>query len=435
MIGDLWYKNAIVYSLDVETFLDANGDGCGDFEGLTRRLDYLEGLGVTALWLAPFQPSPRRDDGYDITDYYGVDRTLRLRRRLRRIHARGGQPRHPRHHRPRREPHLRPASLVRGARAPRRAHATGTCGRRSGRRTGDRHRLPRRADATTWTLRHAGRRVLLPPLLRLRARSQHGQPARARGTAAHHGLLAAAGRRRVPRRRRAVRAREAVAWTAGRRDRLRLLHQIREMLQWRRGDAVLLGEANVPPAETQPYFAGGRRPAHDVQLLGQPAPVRSHSPPAMRGRSARALRADADAAATARNGPTSCATTTSSTSAASTSVERRQVFDGVRPRAVDAALRPRHPPPARADARRPPTRSNSPTACCSRCPARRCCAMATRSAWARTCACEERMAIRTPMQWSDEPNGGFTTAQAPVRPSIQRGPMPTSNVNVEAAAA
>src|SRR6476619_1137847 len=74
VIGDLWYKNAIVYSLDVETYLDANGDGIGDFEGLTRRLDYLEGLGVTAVWLTPFQPSPRRDDGYDISDFYGVDR-------------------------------------------------------------------------------------------------------------------------------------------------------------------------------------------------------------------------------------------------------------------------------------------------------------------------------------------------------------------------
>jgi maltose alpha-D-glucosyltransferase / alpha-amylase len=73
MIRDLWYKNSIVYSLDVETFLDSDGDGCGDFEGLARRLDYLEGLGVNAVWLAPFQPSPRRDDGYDISDYYGVD--------------------------------------------------------------------------------------------------------------------------------------------------------------------------------------------------------------------------------------------------------------------------------------------------------------------------------------------------------------------------
>jgi len=73
MINDLWYKNAIVYCLSVETFMDANGDGVGDFKGLVRRLDYLQGLGVTAIWLMPFQPSPRRDGGYDVADYYGVD--------------------------------------------------------------------------------------------------------------------------------------------------------------------------------------------------------------------------------------------------------------------------------------------------------------------------------------------------------------------------
>src|SRR5688572_25482376 len=73
MIEDLWYKNAIIYSLDVDTFMDGNGDGIGDFEGLIRRLDYLVNLGVDVIWLAPFQPSPNRDNGYDISDYYGVD--------------------------------------------------------------------------------------------------------------------------------------------------------------------------------------------------------------------------------------------------------------------------------------------------------------------------------------------------------------------------
>jgi len=73
MITDLWYKNAIVYCLSVESFMDSNGDGVGDFPGLTRRLDYLHGLGVTAVWLMPFQPSPGRDDGYDVSDYYNVD--------------------------------------------------------------------------------------------------------------------------------------------------------------------------------------------------------------------------------------------------------------------------------------------------------------------------------------------------------------------------
>jgi len=73
MINDLWYKNAIVYCLSVGTYMDANGDGVGDFKGLMRRLDYLHGLGVTAIWLMPFQVSPCRDDGYDVADYYGVD--------------------------------------------------------------------------------------------------------------------------------------------------------------------------------------------------------------------------------------------------------------------------------------------------------------------------------------------------------------------------
>jgi maltose alpha-D-glucosyltransferase / alpha-amylase len=74
VIEDLWYKNAIIYSLDLETFMDADGDGVGDFRGLIRRLDYLVTLGVDVIWLAPFHPSPNLDNGYDVSDYYGVDR-------------------------------------------------------------------------------------------------------------------------------------------------------------------------------------------------------------------------------------------------------------------------------------------------------------------------------------------------------------------------
>jgi hypothetical protein len=74
--SDVWWKNAIFYCLDVETFQDGNGDGIGDFVGLTQQIDYLSGLGVTCLWLMPFYPSPHRDDGYDITDYYAVDQQL-----------------------------------------------------------------------------------------------------------------------------------------------------------------------------------------------------------------------------------------------------------------------------------------------------------------------------------------------------------------------
>ncbi|MGH7962939.1 MAG: alpha-amylase family protein [Candidatus Binatia bacterium] len=73
---DLWYKDAITYCLDVETYVDANGDGIGDFVGLTKRLAYLDGLGVNCLWLLPFYPSPNRDNGYDVIDYYNVDHRL-----------------------------------------------------------------------------------------------------------------------------------------------------------------------------------------------------------------------------------------------------------------------------------------------------------------------------------------------------------------------
>jgi len=71
--GDVWWKNAVVYCVDVATFLDSDGDGIGDLAGLTDRIDYLAGIGVSCLWLMPFYPSPRRDDGYDVTDFYGID--------------------------------------------------------------------------------------------------------------------------------------------------------------------------------------------------------------------------------------------------------------------------------------------------------------------------------------------------------------------------
>jgi trehalose synthase len=74
--GDLWWKTAVVYCLDVQTFMDWDGDGTGDFLGLSERIDYLAELGVTCLWLMPFYPTTDRDDGYDITDFYGVDPRL-----------------------------------------------------------------------------------------------------------------------------------------------------------------------------------------------------------------------------------------------------------------------------------------------------------------------------------------------------------------------
>ena len=72
MADPLWYKDAVIYQLHVKSFFDSNNDGVGDFPGLLQKLDYIASLGVNAIWLLPFYPSPRRDDGYDISDYRGV---------------------------------------------------------------------------------------------------------------------------------------------------------------------------------------------------------------------------------------------------------------------------------------------------------------------------------------------------------------------------
>src|SRR5271154_134589 len=68
----LWYKDAVIYQLNVKSFFDSNDDGIGDFRGLTSKLEYIRDLGVNTIWLLPFYPSPLKDDGYDIADYYNV---------------------------------------------------------------------------------------------------------------------------------------------------------------------------------------------------------------------------------------------------------------------------------------------------------------------------------------------------------------------------
>src|SRR5260370_38402013 len=70
----LWYKDAVIYQLNVKSFLDSNDDGIGDFKGLTSKLEYIRDLGVNTIWLMPFYPSPLKDDGYDIADYQNEHR-------------------------------------------------------------------------------------------------------------------------------------------------------------------------------------------------------------------------------------------------------------------------------------------------------------------------------------------------------------------------
>ena len=93
MPASLWYKDAIIYQAHIKAFSDSNGDGIGDFGGILGKLDYLQSLGITAIWLLPFYPSPLRDDGYDIADYYDVNPSYGtladFRLFLKEAHARG----------------------------------------------------------------------------------------------------------------------------------------------------------------------------------------------------------------------------------------------------------------------------------------------------------------------------------------------------------
>ena len=92
--GDpLWYKDAVIYEVHVRAFFDSNDDGIGDIAGITRKLDYIQELGVNTIWLLPFSPSPGRDDCYDIADYHNIHPQYGTRREfrtfVREAHRRG----------------------------------------------------------------------------------------------------------------------------------------------------------------------------------------------------------------------------------------------------------------------------------------------------------------------------------------------------------
>ena len=153
---DLWWKNAVIYCLDVEIFLDANGDGIGDFQGLTERVDYLAGLGVTCIWLMPFYPQrqPRRRLRH-LRLLQGRP-SPRRHRRVHGVHPYGPVARHQGHRRPRRQSHLGPAPLVPGGALRPGLAATGisTSGATSRRtrspRSSSRASRPRTGHTTRW---------------------------------------------------------------------------------------------------------------------------------------------------------------------------------------------------------------------------------------------------------------------------------------------
>ena len=209
MIDDLWYKNGVFYCLSVGTYMDANGDGIGDFKGLLRRLDYLQGLGITTIWLMPFQPSPGKDDGYDISDYYGVDPrygtlgdfvefTHGCRQRGIRViidlvvnHTSDAHPWFRDARRAKDFPYRdwyvwsdkKPANADKGMVFP-------------------------GVQKSTWTRDKTAKALVLPSLLRFPARPQHLEPARTGRNPQDHGFLDSARRFRFPDGRGALRDRD-----------------------------------------------------------------------------------------------------------------------------------------------------------------------------------------------------------------------------------
>jgi maltose alpha-D-glucosyltransferase/alpha-amylase len=260
MIDDLWYKNAIIYCLDVKTFMDGNGDGIGDFTGLRERLDYLSGLGVTCLWLLPFYVSPNRDNGYDVSDYYQIDPRLgdlgdfvafSHQARMHGIRVmvdlvvNHTSSEHPWFLKARREPASRyrdyyiwskekPERLEEGLVFPGR-------------------------QRTNWTYDPAAeayyfhRFFEFQPDLNIGNADVRADILKIMGFWLELGVSGF----RV----------DAVPFliygsplqAEEQRNRFDLLNEMRELLSWRRGDAILLAEANVAVSEVKPYFGNGDR--------------------------------------------------------------------------------------------------------------------------------------------------------------------------------
>jgi maltose alpha-D-glucosyltransferase/alpha-amylase len=427
---DTWYRNAIVYSVSVETFLDSNGDGIGDLPGLTSKLDYLESLGVDVLWLTPTQPSPWRDDGYDITDYYGVDRRLGSSgdfvEMVHEAAARGirvmpdlvvnhTSERHPwflEARRDRRAPHRdwyvwsdeRPADLTSGVVFPGVQQTTWSYARET--RSWYFHRFydfqpdlnmdnPHVREEIDRVVRYwlqagvAGFRMDAVPFVIEKAAPGGGKP----------------------------------------KLRFEYLRALREHLQWHRGDAILLGEANVVPRDDAEYFADG----HGLHMMFN-FWVNQHLFASLATHDARHV---ARALEQTRTIPVQAQWAHFLRNHDELDLGRLPdqlragVFDAFAPdaamqlygRGIRRRLAPMLGERARLELAYSLLLSLPGT------PVLR---YGEEIGMGENLRLKERNAIRTPMQWTDAENGGFSSARRLIRPAIDSGPYAYASVNVDA---
>ena len=431
MIDELWYKNAVIYSLDLETFMDANGDGVGDFEGLIRRLDYLQFLGVDTLWLAPFQPTPNRDNGYDISDYYGVDRRHGTAgdfvEFMHQAHKRGlrvlidlvinhTSDQHPWFQESRVRDSAKRDWYVWADRRP---------------ADWDEGMVFPGVQKSTWSYDRKARAYYFhrffafQPDLNMENPEVRAEMRRVVGFWLQLGI----GGFRL----------DAVPFALEMVDRARgpgqprfdYLTELRRFLQWRSGDAVLLGEANVTPEEVRPYFGGDSGDGMHMMFNFY---VNQHLFVALAtGRVetlVRALRATRDVPAEAqwvnflRNHD-------ELDLGRLEDAEREAVFRRFGPEErmhlYGRGIR-RRLAPMLGDRRHEELAYSVPFAL----PGTPVLRYGDELGMGDDLSLRERDAVRTPMQWADEPQGGFSAAERLVLPVVAEGVWSYRHINVAA---
>ena len=431
MIEDLWYKNSVIYSLDLETFMDSDGNGVGDFEGLIRRLDYLHSLGIDALWLAPFQPTPNRDNGYDISDFYGVDprhgSSGDFVEFIQQANKRGLQviidlvvnhtsDQHPWFQEARRDrdsryrdwyiwSKKRPPGWNKGMVFP-------------------------GVQKSVWTRDEAAGEYYFhrfyehQPDLNMENPEVRAEVRRIIGCWLQLGV---AGFRvdAVPF------ILEAPVPGMGKPElRFEYLHEIRRFMQWRRGDAVLLGEANVLPQETRKYFGEAQDGIHLMFNFF----VNQHLFYALASGDARPLM---DALRATKNIPPNAQWAQFLRNhdeldlGRLTEEQRAQVFARFAPekemQLYNRGIRRRLAPML--GNRQHIELANSLLFSLPGTPVIR---YGDEIGMGDDLSLPERDSVRTPMQWSQEPQAGFTVSEKPVHPLIQKGPYSCEVINVEA---
>ncbi len=429
MIEDLWYKNCVIYSLDIETFLDANGDGVGDLQGLTRRLDYLEFLGIDAIWLSPFHPSPNRDDGYDVTDYYGI---------------------HPRHGTSGEFVEFLHQANKRGFRVLmdlvvnhtsdqhpwfKQARRSRSSARRdwyiwSQKRPADWNKgmvFPGVQDRT-WTFDKRSREYYFHRFHNFQPDLNTGNPevrSEIERIIGYWLALGISGFRvdAVP-----FIIEQIVPGKKKHTKNFDYLRELRQFVQWRKGDAILLGEANVLPEEMLPYFGEQctgiqmlfnffvnqhlfyALATHEIEPLIESLKATLDIPP--NAHWAHFLR-NHDELDLGRL----------------TDRQRAQVFARFAPephmQLYGRGIR-RRLAPMLGD-RKHEELAYSMMFSLPGSPVIR---FGDELRMGDDLSLDQRIAVRTPMQWADEPHGGFTTAKKPVHPVIDHGAWSYKHVNV-----